>query len=242
MTDDGSLASRGKPRVHKQTVKTLAFSILRGDFPAGHVLPPETELCDTLGISRSALRESIRALKDKGMLVARPRHGTIVQPRSAWQLLDADLLSWSMEIDPGAEFVLSLFEARQVIEPAAARLSALRATPDDLAALETAFADMTRAKAAGDFPRFNEADIAFHLALLRASSNVVFIQLSNMIGTALAIAFRMSIARAREPGASLSKHGDLITMIRARDPVGAENVMSRLLAIAAIDLGLNGGE
>jgi DNA-binding FadR family transcriptional regulator len=238
-TQDGSLAARGKARVYQNTVKRLAFSILKGDFPAGHVLPPETDLCDNLGISRSALRESVRALKDKGMLIARPRHGTIVQPRSAWHLLDADLLNWSMEVDPDAEFVFSLFEARQVIEPAAARLSAMRATSGDIEAMEAAFADMSAAKAAGDFQRFNEADIAFHLALLRATSNVVFIQLSNMIGTALAIAFRMSIARAHEPGESLSQHGDLIEMIRARDPIGAENVMTRLLAVAGIDLGLS---
>ncbi|MET3599729.1 FadR/GntR family transcriptional regulator [Martelella mangrovi] len=242
MLDDASASPRSKPRVHRRTVTRLAFPILKGEYPAGHVLPPEAELCENLGVSRSALREAIRTLKDKGMIEARPRHGTVVLPRSAWHMLDSDLLAWAMEIDPGPDFVLSLIEARQVIEPAAARLAAIRANPDDLKRLDSAFAEMSEARAEGDFERFNKADIHYHVVLLQASANIVFMHLSNMIGTALSIAFRMSMEGAREPGASLAVHGDVIECIRARDPDGAHAAMVRLLAIAVIDLGLTSYE
>ena len=64
-------------------------------------------------------------------------------------------------------------------------------------------------------------------------------QLSNTIGAALAYSFRLSVERAREPGASLPNHGEVIERIRARDSDGAFASMARLLNIAIVDLGLS---
>ena len=178
-------------------------------------------------------------LGSKGLLTTRPRVGSVIRPSDEWNLLDEDLLRWSMDHAPSPQLVLSLIEARQVIEPAAARFAASRATAKDLEPMEHAFADMTRHKESRDFTAFNEADIAFHKALLRASGNVVFQQLANTIGTALAYSFRMTIERAHEPGASLPNHGEVIDRIRIRDVEGAHASMSRLLDIAVIDLGLS---
>jgi DNA-binding FadR family transcriptional regulator len=228
-----------KPRVHRHVVKTLAQRILRQEFKSGTLLPSEPELCETLNISRSALREAIKVLGGKGLVTPRPRTGTLVRPRDDWNLLDPDLLVWSMEIEPNPEFVLSLIEARQVIEPAAARFAALRANATDLAVIEDAYRRMGEAKAASDFETFNEADIDFHKALLRASHNIVFQQMSTTIGAALAYSFRLTIERAHEPGASLPNHGEVIEHIRARDGDGAYASMARLLNIAIIDLGLS---
>ncbi|ODT47841.1 FadR/GntR family transcriptional regulator [Devosia sp. 63-57] len=227
-----------KPRVHRHVVKTLAQRILGNEIAPGAVMPPEPDLCLDFNISRSAVREAIKVLGSKGLVTTRPRVGTVVQPREAWNLLDPDLLGWSMELQPSAELVLSLIEARQVIEPAAARFAALRATATDIAPLEDAFARMSRFKANQDFEAFNKADIDFHTALLRASGNIVFQQLSNTIGAALAYSFRLTISRAREPGASLPNHGEVIDRIRMRDSEGAYNSMARLLNIAIIDLGI----
>lgn len=228
-----------KPRVHRHVVKTLAQRILSNEFPAGGLLPPEPELCERLNISRSALREAIKVLGSKGMVSTRPRTGTLVRPRADWNLLDPDLLAWSMELEPSAELVLSLIEARQVIEPAAARLAALRATNADIAPMEAAYRRMGEAKARQDFTTFNAADIDFHKALLRASHNIVFQQLSTTIGAALAYSFRLTVERAREPGASLPNHGEVIERIRQRDSEGAFASMARLLNIAVVDLGLS---
>lgn len=228
-----------KPRVHRHVVKTLAQRILSGEFRPGMSLPPEPELCSTFDVSRSAVREAVKVLDSKGMVTTRPRTGTVVRARDDWNLLDADILRWSIELEPSAELVLSLIEARQVIEPAAARFAALRATATDIAPLEDAFAKMTRFKLAQDFEAFNKADIDFHTALLRASRNIVFQQLSTTIGAALAYSFQLTIKRAREPGASLPNHGEVIERIRVRDSEGAFASMSRLLNIAVVDLGLS---
>jgi GntR family transcriptional regulator, galactonate operon transcriptional repressor len=231
-----------KPRVHGQVVKFLAQRILEGHFPAGVVLPPEAQFCDQMGVSRGALREAVRVLSGKGLVYSRPRVGTVVRPSEDWHLLDPDLLLWSMELAPNAEFVLSLVEARQVIEPAAARLAALRATVADLAQIDASFQRMSEAMRARDFVSFNAADIAFHTALLRASHNTVFQHLSTTIDAALAYSFRLSVERSRDPGSSLANHGEVIERIRARDTEGAYAAMSRLLNIAVIDLGLSNSQ
>ncbi|GHA21905.1 transcriptional regulator [Devosia pacifica] len=230
-----------KPRVHKIVVKELAVRILDRRWTSGMALPTEPELCEELNVSRSALREAIKVLGSKGLLTTRPRVGTVIQPTENWNLLDEDLLRWSMDLAPSPQLVLSLIEARQAIEPAAARLAASRASARDIDPIERAFDEMSRYKAEQDFEAFNNADIAFHTALLRASGNVVFHQLANMIGTALAYSFRVTMERAREPGASLPNHGEVIERIRARDAEGAFASMSRLLNIAVVDLGLGSG-
>tara|TARA_R110000868_G_scaffold13500_11_gene62870 strand:+ start:2007 stop:2753 length:747 start_codon:yes stop_codon:yes gene_type:complete len=240
MTDDPLARTLVKPRVHRHVVKTLAQRLLGGKFQPGDVLPPEPDMCADFKVSRSAVREAIKVLDSKGMVTTRPRIGTVVRSRHEWNLLDPDLLAWSIELQPSAELVLSLIEARQVIEPAAARFAALRATEADLAPMEDAFARMSKAKQSQDFSTFNQADIDFHTALLRASGNIVFQQLSNTIGAALAYSFRLTVERAREPGASLANHGEVIERIRHRDSEGAYASMARLLNIAIVDLGLSG--
>lgn len=227
-----------KPRVHKTVVKQLAQRILNREWLPGTALPTEPELCEQLNVSRSALREAIKVLGSKGLVTTRPRIGTVIQPNEDWNLLDEDLLRWSMDLAPSPQLVLSLIEARQVIEPAAARFAASRASAKDLEPLEQAYADMARYKQEQDFAAFNQADIDFHKALLRASGNVVFHQLANTIGAALAYSFRLTIERAREPGASLPNHGEVIERIRSRDAEGAYASMARLLNIAVVDLGL----
>ncbi|MDR3472122.1 MAG: FadR/GntR family transcriptional regulator [Devosia sp.] len=239
MTEQAITTVLTKPRVHNIVVKGLAVAILKQEFKQGSMLPPEPELCDRFKISRSALREAVRVLHGKGMVEPRPRTGTLVRAREHWNLLDADLLTWSMDFEPQAEFVLSLIEARQVIEPASARFAAARATAQDIAVIEEAYAAMGAAKTNLDFDAFNIADIAFHKALLVASHNIVFQQLSMTIGTALAYSFRLTIQRAREPGASLPNHGEVIDCIKRRDPEAAYAAMSRLLNIAIVDLGLS---
>ncbi|MGC8470099.1 MAG: FadR/GntR family transcriptional regulator, partial [Acetobacteraceae bacterium] len=119
-----------RPRVHANVVRSLAARILRGDFQPGQTLPNEAALQLEFGVSRTALREAVRVLAAKGMLVSRPRVGTAVRERAAWNRLDAEVLAWSFAVAPDLAFVESLIEARRVIEPAAAAFAAMRARPE----------------------------------------------------------------------------------------------------------------
>jgi DNA-binding FadR family transcriptional regulator len=218
-------------------VETIARAILRGDFAATGHLPPEPQLCESLQISRSALREAVKVLGGKGLVSPRPHIGTAIRPRDEWNMLDPELLAWSIEEKPDPKVVLGLIEARQVIEPAAARLAAERATAADLAVMERAFLGMSAAREANDFSAYNAADKDFHTAMLGASHNFAFRQLATIIGAALASSFQIT---ARELGHALPVHGEVLERIRMRDPDGASGAMHRLLEVAINDLRQHG--
>lgn len=231
LTKEDSVRPLAKPRVHQQVVETIARAILRGD----HVgyLPSEPQLCKTLQISRSALREAVKVLGGKGLVLPRPHVGTMIRPRDEWNMLDADLLAWSIEERPDPKAMLGLIEARQVIEPAAARLAAQRATAADLATIERAFLNMTAARDSDYFAAYNAADRDFHTAILEASHNFVFRQLASMIGAALTYSFSIT---QRELGHTLPFHGEVLEYIRMRDAEGARAAMTKLLDVAINDL------
>ena len=71
----------------------LGQQILAGDYQAGSILPGEMELGEQFGVSRTAVREAVKMLAAKGMLLPRPRIGTRVMPQSQWNFLDQDLLT-----------------------------------------------------------------------------------------------------------------------------------------------------
>ena len=88
------------------------------------------------------VREAIKVLAAKGLVVSRPKTGTRVRPPESWNLLDPDVLAWRQEgLSPGA-FLGKLTEVRLIIEPGAAELAARRAGPDQVRALQVALRDM----------------------------------------------------------------------------------------------------
>ena len=220
-----------KPRVHQQLVETLARAIMRGDFAA--MLPPEPQLCETYEISRSALREAVRVLTGKGLVTPRPHIGTVIRPREDWNMLDPDLLAWSTEGEPDAQMLRGLIEARQLIEPAAARFAAQRAAASDLARIEKAFLAMSAARDANDFGGYIEADKDFHISILKASHNFVLQQLATTMDAALSFFFRVT---PRDFGRALPMHGEIMELIRVRDADAAEAAMRSLLNITLEDV------
>jgi GntR family transcriptional regulator, galactonate operon transcriptional repressor len=225
-----------KPRVHSALVETLATKILNGEYAVGTMLPTEPELCLMFGVSRSSVREATRILAGKGLVAPRPRTGTAIRPRDDWNMLDAELLGWAMGLEFNTNLAANLTEARQAIEPAAARLAALRATARDLAEIEDAYHQMARATGAHDVEAFIQGDIAFHSRLLKASHNIVFQQLSVTVGAALAYTFRMNARRGHIPEESLSAHAEVLEHIRMRDPESAAAALSRQLGSVAVDI------
>jgi GntR family galactonate operon transcriptional repressor len=226
-------AMRDRPR--NLVTSTLAKQILSGFFAPGAKLPTETELGEQLGVSRTALRESIRTLAGKGLIESRTRSGTVVLPSAQWNQLDPELLAWREQLEPDLSFVRSLTEARRVIEPAAARFAAARATGHDLGRMQESF-DAMRSANALDSEASVSADEAFHLAVLAASHNAVFINFGSMIGSALRNAFRLTSSASESLEATLDMHGEVLEAIRMRQPDKAERRMADLLDLASRDL------
>lgn len=223
-----SPARRG---VHGQTVEIIAQRILSGEIAEGDTLNI-TQLQDELGVSLTALREALKVLTAKGLVDARQKRGTFVRPRSDWQLLDAEVIRWQFAERANPQLLDELHEVRGIVEPAAARLAAERATDDDLATLDAALTAMIEAS---DAAAAVAADLAFHRALLRATHNELLQRMEVVIETGLAE--RDRLVHGLEPDNDpVPSHRAIVDAIGARDAPGAEAAMRELLAKAARDV------
>lgn len=221
--------------IHDRVTSQLAMRILSGRYPQGSALPTEAELGAEFGVSRTAMREATRTLAAKGLIQPRQRGGTRIRAAEDWNRLDSDILGWMGGIEPDLDFVTGLTEARQIIEPAAAELAALRATARELVVIEEAYETMCGAVDLG-IDACAEADVRFHVAILRASRNPVLANLGNVIGAALVNVFRLNPSAPANYKKHLAVHGEVLEAIRMRRPDDARTKMQTLVGIATEDL------
>ncbi|TAA64878.1 FadR/GntR family transcriptional regulator [Shinella sp. JR1-6] len=226
--------SSRRPRVRHNVTAAIGGDICGGRFPPGGALPRESDLCESYGVSRTVIRESLKVLETKGLVRGRPRVGTLVCDRSEWNVLDAQILEWMGPDVLSAELLGSILEARRTVEPAAAFLAAARATAQEIADLECACDDMSYAE--GDLEAFTAADTRFHETLLKASHNQVFHQLSSIIHAALSYALHASNRATERHDEALGVHRALVDALRLRDGARAEACSRHILDLAARDI------
>lgn len=203
----------------------LGKSIVIGTYEA-RPFPTEAELSKQHGVSRSVTREAVKMLTSKGLLSARPRQGTIVQPSSNWNLFDADVLNWLLERKFSLELLAQFNQLRSAIEPAAAALAAQYADEGGLNLIRAGFARMVAADV-GDGDAL-EADIAFHLAILHASTNPFFAQFRDVVATALRTSIRYT-NRIKGRAADLAAHEAVKVEIERGNAVGARAAMTNII-------------
>ena len=204
---------------------SLGRAIVTGQFD-GRPFPTEAELAKQNNVSRSVTREAVKMLTAKGLLSARPRQGTIIEPSSSWNLFDTDVLRWLLERQFSVELLKHFNQLRVAIEPEAAALAAKFGGDDDLATISAGLARMEAAERGED--DVLEADIAFHVAVLRASKNPFYWQFRDVVATALRTSIRFT-NRIKGRTASVADHGAVRDAILARDGEGARNAMRHLI-------------
>jgi DNA-binding FadR family transcriptional regulator len=219
--------------LHGQTVDVIGERIVSGGHAPGDLIYPE-QIEVELGVSKTVVREALRVLASKGLIGSRQKRGTFVRPRADWNLLDADVLRWRGQGVPDESFLDDLGEVRAIVEPAGARLAALRRTDEDLAALAEAIEQMNAAR--GDVPATVEADLAFHRALLAAAHNELLTRMEVVIEAGLRV--RDSFVHGAVHGAddAVPAHQAVVDAIRGQDPDAAAHAVGELLAKAAADL------
>jgi DNA-binding FadR family transcriptional regulator len=223
---------RGQNLTHS-IVQNLGVAIVTGTYSVKKPFPVEAELCKQYGASRSVLREAVKMLTAKGLLGARPRQGTWVQPESNWNLLDPDVLRWLLERKFSYSLLIEFAQIRLAVEPKAAALAATAADSGKKAEIKSALDRMIAAENGDDDPL--ESDIAFHTAILRASGNRFYAQLPEMISTALRFSIRMTNRQKGVRLASVEDHEKVCNAIVAGDAAKAEARMESLIQ-EALDL------
>lgn len=218
--------------LHGQVAHEIGARIIRGELAPGETLPNEAELSAELSVSRTALREAIKLLAAKGLVESRPKTGTRIRQRAAWNMLDPDVLSWLVTDGRFDLYADHLFEMRRIVEPAAAAIAAQRGDAEAVARVRAAYEAM---EAAGDDVEASIApDLRFHQAILEATRNQFLAPLGALIETALATSFRIS---GSDPGTrpiALPRHKAVLDAIERRDPEGARRAAEKLLDAAAM--------
>ena len=218
-----------KTSVSQQVVDYILGCIDRGELKPGDRLPGEREFAESLGISRVPLREAISALSAMGIVEKRHGDGNFIAEFSS------DVLGRILHTYTMLDHTLSndLFEARSLIEGAAAQLAARNATESDLAALREIMVQMEQ-----DVPAYvrGEKDLAymlrqddlFHLQCAAASHNEFYIQFINImhtIGTDMGL-YEDTYGRDPEKYyVSLDFHHRLVEAIAKGDERAAHDIM-----------------
>jgi len=218
---------------HGRIVRELGLRILAGELAPGDRLPAEAELIEKYEVSRPVLREAVRVLVAKGLVLSRQRAGAIVRPRAEWHLLDPDVLYWMIQTRPAPEFVQTLMGMRRVFEPGAAALAAQAATDEQLAGIAQAYEGMA---AAADADAMLEPDLAFHRRIAEATGNDLMAYIGTMLSLALRESIKLSSQLPNTHALTLPRHKAILDALLARDAAAAHAATVRQLDATQHDL------
>lgn len=215
-----------RTRLYEEVVAQLAELIRQGELRPADRLPPERELAEQLRVSRAVVREALRVMEQRGLVVSRPGTGTFIAGGSAERLAQA-LTHLALE---------DVFELRMLLEPSIAALAAERATAEDIVRLEAALDDQERLvhleqSAAG-------ADAAFHAGLAEATHNRALLRLGAVLVEELAASRDESLQPPQRARLSLLSHRRVLAAVKAGAPAEARRAMEE--HIRGVDLALFG--
>jgi GntR family transcriptional repressor for pyruvate dehydrogenase complex len=207
-------------RLYEQIIEQIEGSILAGELKPGDQLPAERELAQRFGVSRTAVREAVKALREKGLVEAFSGRGTFITNGTSQAIRQSlDLMMKISQPDGGVH----LAEMRLILEPGIAALAATRVEEQHVTAMREAIAVMDGARQNPD--AFIEADLDFHLALAEAAANPLILSLLDSI-VGLLREQRMRIFNVEGgPERGQFHHKRILAAIESRDPEKAREAM-----------------
>ena len=207
-------------RLFEQIVKQVEESIVKGQLQPGDQLPAERDLAQRFGVSRTAVREAVKTLREKGLVEAYSGRGTFVTNGTGQGMRQS--LDWMVRINQ-QEGSLHLAELRQVLEPEIAARAATRIDEPLLATMREAVAIMDRSL--DDPEAYVEADLDFHLALAEAMGNPLILSLLDSIVAVLREQRSRIFNVEGGPARGQFHHKRILAAIEKRDPDKAREAM-----------------
>ncbi len=211
-------------RLYEQIVSQIEQRIIAGDLKAGDQLPSEHELAKQFAVSRTAVREAIKALHEKRLVEVRPGRGTFITNG----MPDAMRHSLGLLMKFGSVNGFShLVEVREILEPEIAALAAARITDETVATIREAVATMDTALDNANI--FVEADLDFHLALAEATQNpIIPILVDSIIDLLRTQRKRISLVNGGLQRGQFH-HKEILAAVIQRDPQAARKAMQEHL-------------
>ncbi|MFP5023255.1 FadR/GntR family transcriptional regulator [Pseudonocardia phyllosphaerae] len=228
----GQERARNGGGLHADVLDRLGALVAGGELEPGQVLRAD-ELGERFGVSRTVVREAVRVLESMGLVQSRRRVGVTVAPRERWNVHDPRVIRWRLDGPDRDRQLQSLSELRAGVEPVAARLAAVRATPEQCGDLVGAVMDMAVYGRSGDLAAYLEADVQFHRTLLAASGNEMVAALEGAVAEVLAGRTRHHLMPDRPEPRAIRLHSDVADAVREGDPDAAETAMREILVEAS---------
>jgi GntR family transcriptional repressor for pyruvate dehydrogenase complex len=229
-TDAGSAGQVGRPigreaNLSDRVAQYLMERVADGTLQRGARLPAERTLAEQFGVSRTVIREAMRALVSRGLLETRGGSGTYVSDDDP--TLVAQSMSQLLRLQQNSTPMpyVMVHEVRVVLEAEIAGIAARRARPDDVAALEREIALQRQARAGTDHVGGASSDAAFHEALAAATGNDLFPILVQAINHVMSDVRRLGFTVPGAHDNALAHHERILAAVRARDSAGAIRVM-----------------
>jgi len=228
VTDEGQAFAfpfrRPAERLGVAVVSELVELIVTGKLAEGELLPPEGPLAEHFGVSRTVIRESIKRLEEKGLILVAQGRGTQVARFGSWNMLDPIVLSAFIDNDESLGVLDELTIVRGNLESAMAGAVAGRRTAEELTRIEHALETMRDTQHESD--SFRQADVVFHFTVMELSGN----RLAENITKRL---YRRALESSRYHGlgyegafdSTLAEHAAVVDAISRQDTEAAERAM-----------------
>jgi GntR family transcriptional regulator, galactonate operon transcriptional repressor len=212
-------------RLNEIVVSSLIEAVVSGNLSVGSSLPPEQILCEDFKVSRSVIRESVKLLEEKGLVVARQGQGTTVQPVDHWSLLDPLVLDAYIRNDRSLSIFDDLMEVRAALESQIVSRAAVRLSADQL---EEVHARLVGLESLLEDPdNYALADVAYHDLIARFSGHLLARSILRTVQpVALANAYYGRTHRSREDNLrSHDGHAKIYEALLKRDPIEAASAV-----------------
>jgi GntR family transcriptional repressor for pyruvate dehydrogenase complex len=208
-------------RLYEQIVVQIEESISEGRLKPGDQLPAERELAQQFGVSRTAVREAVKTLCEKGLVEAYSGRGTFVTSGKSQSAKHS--LQWLVNSSSNPQNPHYVTELREILEPEFTALAATRIEEQQLAMMREAIEVMDRSM--HDPHAYIEADLDFHLALAEAAGNPIILSLLDSIVEVIREERLGVFAVPGAPTRGQIHHKLILKAIQRRDPVKARKAM-----------------
>ena len=221
---------KSRPPLHKEVARILSEKIISGEFPEQSLLPPERELCATMGVSRTVVREAIKFLESRGLVRIERGRGMLVQEAQSAPVSE----NLKLLLRRRGHVIEDLLEVRSMLEVGIAGLAALRRTDENLAAMAASLAVMQAKPSEPE--SYVDADVEFHAELARAAHNPVVAVLLEPLTDLLKESRLKSFAGPKMVKLRLRQHEEVFERVKAKDSDGAQKAMRKHLSDTEKDL------
>lgn len=222
------VAPKRNLNVTQKIVEELGRQIISGELVPEKTVLFEQDLIAEFKASRNAIREAVKTLAGKNLVVSARKVGTTVRPPEDWNLLDPQVIDWMIaETSTNEKLIKALSELRQIIEPEAAALAAQRASSTQILQLFECYEQMVA--------NIDDADLAvhwdteYHKVLLAASGNPLLRSLAKAIERLLLSNFRLFTYASEGFIRNIPDHLWIAEAIRDRDSGRARSLTQTLL-------------